>query len=692
MTNKTYRFFLYVIDYNQIYMEKIKKVLTQNQLLTFVGFINEALILSCVFVFLYSTILDFLNKHFHASQPVGFIREGAAPEPFEILLYLALVGSGVFITYLIHAYTSYDKKHTSGYIIGLKYISLVFFSLLFKTYLGTFPMSHDIYPYSKALHTPLSLLIFFAYCGLCLFFIVEISFLSRLIKKHFVRSIVISSLVIFIIAVFTFEPQFPAVGHDYSYFLGPVWEIIHGKTIYTDVSSQYGFLSVLFLSLLYKLQLIDVFYLPAFVWILYIVQYFICFYLIRKLTGNIVISLIGLFSIMSVNYFSLFHSPASILQIGPLRWLPLLIPIYILVRGNTSLISNIFIAIISLSSFWILDSGIALLMSFCFTIFILFLKKDINLKNAVGVYIKLALGLISVYMMINFIHGILGYKLINILTVFSKLQQYAKAGFGMILMYPIYSHFWLTIFVFFLTIVYFFRKKDLVHKDRVILFTACISIFASVYFVGRSHPHNIFHISLFVLLAMFFLTGLLGISSYKNAYARLLVYTMLFIGFIVYPIFNRHEVMAIIIKEKIENLQARTIFTPMWISKLDEKYSEEVDMIKSQVLDDKIVILSADDTYLHYLTGKQNLLYDNSQFTILTQDDIDNSMRDVYKICPQKIVGDCTLFGKCLKSNTFTETFFNIQPILLDSIQQKCQTKYVPLMCTKHLCIAQKSD
>ena len=105
--------------------------------------------------------------------------------------------------------------------------------------------------------------------------------------------------------------------------------------------------------------------------------------------------------------------------------------------------------------------------------------------------------------------------------------------------------------------------------------------------------------------------------------------------------------------------------------------------------ENKIVILSSDDTYLFYLTGKENYMYDNTQFTILTDKDMNYSLKDVYKACPKKIVADCTLFNKCQNSRPFTAIAgFNIQPQLLTHIEKECKIKYSPQICTEKLCIA----
>ena len=72
------------------------------------------------------------------------------------------------------------------------------------------------------------------------FIIVEAYLLSPILKKSKILLSLVFSIVLLIIAFITLDPHFDIYGHDYSYFFGPVWEIVNGKTIYTQTSSQYG--------------------------------------------------------------------------------------------------------------------------------------------------------------------------------------------------------------------------------------------------------------------------------------------------------------------------------------------------------------------------------------------------------------------------------------------------------------------
>ena len=653
----------------------------------------ESLFFTNLFVFIYNNLLIYLNKTFTPPSPMEFIRSGAVAEPYEITLYLSLSALTVLGVFLLHRYIKNNLQKYST-LPFLRYIILIFLLIPLKDNLGIYPMAHSIYPYPSP-EDPLTYFIYlFGFLITAFFFIIETSLLNTLVKKNRLLLFLLFLSIVGMVALSTFEPRFPISGHDYSYFYGPVWEVLQGKTLYTEAASQYGFGSILFLALLIKVGLLNPWYLPVFVWLLYIVEYLLCFYIIKKVSGSMLLSLLGLVSIITLNYYSLYHLPASIPQVGPLRWLPLVLSLVLLFKFK-NLGSKVYIFFIAASSFWVIDSGISLILAYLFTLFILTLSDFDFWTKAIKNTAWFFFSLLVIFLGINLIHLLFGYRFVNIFLLFAKFGQYAKAGFGML---PIdsYSYFWLVILIYFASIIYFFRNvfspSNISHltSNTLLLFSANLSLFASVYFVGRSHPHNLFNISIFPLLNAFLLIGLIY-RKIPTSYFKLLTSIFLFLVFIVYPVYQRQEVMTKMIKTKIQAIKTGKIFQPEARDILTKKYSKDVNLINSKIADEKIVILSPDDTYLFYLSGKKNLLNDNSQITILTQKDIDTSLREVFARCPKKIAIDCKIAGSCSNSDPFTIAFFNIQPLLLDRIQAACKVKYKVDICSDHICIA-KTD
>lgn len=653
----------------------------------------KTLFLTDIFIFSYSFILRILNVRFPPAAPTGFIRPETFPEPYEIPLYLLLLFICVGFLWLQNQFPNLFTKLTSKpfplnplplFILKI----VVFFGLAsaFLFMLQAYPMAHNIYPFADQENPEVYFLYRFLFLAFVIMTLFESALIDRLLKWEKKRFIFYGCVVLFI-AIVTFEPRFPMLTHDYSYFFGPVWEIVQGKTIYTDVSSQYGFLSVLILALLYKIGLLSMWYLPVLIWLGYIVEYFLIFYLIFKTSKSLSFALIGLFSILTVNYLSLYHLPATVIQIGPMRWLPLIAALFFLEKFK-KIDAKSLIFLIALSAFWILDSGMSLLLAFVSTLSFLTLRREIAIKKIVFVLVFLTISILLIFFAINIVHVLLGFKFVALFWVFAKFSQYAKAGFGMIAMQQRFF-FWLVPLGLFASFFYLFSIKKFEHSHRLLLFSTSTLLFSSIYFVGRSHEHNLFHIALFFLITVFLLVGIV-FSTLTDIRVRFFICAILFFAFIAYPMYQRSEIMTKIVQEKIKLYQKGNIFVPETESIFKQKYKSEIDLIKNNITDNKILILSDDDTYLFYLTEKRNLLYDNSQITILTEKDIDTSLKDAYATCPQKIVADCRLFGKCDWSNPATITNFYIQPYLLEKILTVCHTTYEPTICTNQLCIAEK--
>lgn len=660
-------------------------------------FFIETLFFTDLWIFLYIRIIPFLNRHFPPILPSNFIRAEVAPEPFEIPIYLLLASMMVLLISLYYKVLKsfINKSLRTKNIIFISIVKIVIFVTLFVFFiqsLGQYPMAHNIYPYQQIASLDAYHATFFIYLTCMIVILIETILLEKILKIKKWFFLLFSLFVLLLLAILLFEPRFPTYGLDYSYFIGPIWEIAHGKTIFTQVASQYGFLSILIFGLLFKLQIISLWNLPIIVWLLYILEYYLIFYLVCKISKSTILGLIGLFSVVTVNYFSSYIAPISLPQIGPMRWLPIILSLlvfYKIKRFN----STILILTLAILSFWIIDNGISIILSYLFTLFLLILTGLTNIKAAFKTAVSFCLTVFIVFFSLNIIHLGLGFKSIDITLVFLKLQQYAQAGYGMI---PIEfnNYFWLVLFLYFSICIYALNKvkSHLLEKDKnilsLLLFAANLMLFTSVYFVGRSHPHNLFMIApIFIFTSFLFISSIWPNISGKKL--KILILSILFITFIAYPANERQEIMTKLFLGKITGYQQKNIFSFETKQILVNKYKKEIEMIKHNFPEEKILLLSDDDIYIFYLTNKQSYLMDDPEITILTQQDVNYSTKEVTSICPKKMVGDCRLFAKCSYSNPYVQIYAYIQPYLMQRIESICKIKYKPINCTDQLCIAQ---
>jgi len=660
-------------------------------------FLIETLFFTNLWIVLYIRIIPFLNNLFPPIMPHNFIRAEVAPEPFEIPIYLLLSGLMILLIWL------YYKKLKPLIKKRLKVKSIIFSSILravilitllifFIQSLGQYPMAHDIYPYQQGENPNTYHISLFIYLTAMIVILIETVLLEKILKRKKWFLFFISFVVLFLVAAVLFEPRFPIYGLDYSYFFGPIWEIAHGKTIFTQAASQYGFLSILILAVLFKLQLLSLWNLPVVIWLLYIVEYYLIFYLIYKISNSSILGLIGLFSVVTLNYFSSYITPISLPQVGPMRWLSIILAVFIFYRCKR-FNSKILIIALSLLSFWIIDNGISIILAYLFTLFLLTITGLTDLRAAIKTAVIFCVTVLSIFLCINIIHLVFGFKSIDLRLVFLKLRQYAQAGYGMI---PIEfkNYFWLVLLLYFSICTYVFKnaKSSPMYGQgsalSLLLFSANLMLFTSVYFVGRSHPHNLFMIAPIVILSGFLLIGSTW-QIIKSIKIKFVVFLILFLLFVAYPASQRQEIMTKLFIGKISGYHQKNIFSVETKQILTNKYKKEIEMIKLDFPQEKILLLSDDDIYLFYLTGKQSYLMDDPQVTILTQQDIDYSTKEATSSCPKKMVGDCRLFDKCPYSNPYVQLYAYIQPYIKQHIETACQIKYKPVKCTDQLCIAQ---
>lgn len=650
-------------------------------------FLIEALFLTNVWLIVYIKSIDYLNFKFPAPVVSTLGNPMANPEAFEVPLYILLSILFVIVIWLRHNYFPKLFQTVSIFKFQTLHHPIIKFSLFFLLLflwlkkLGVYPLAGDPYPYTVSANKLPIKLELIIYLGLIVFLILQTAILQKILKKKSLFIILVYGLIIFISALITFEPRFRLSPLDAAFFYAPAWEMVNAKALFTDVPSVYGFLSILIFASIYKYLHINFAYLPVLIWFFFVIEYFLCFYLIFKISRSLPFALLGFFSIITSNYLSLFHLP----QGGPLRWLPLFLAIYLLYKfreiDSKGLIVSIFIL-----SLWNIDSGIALILAYILTIFLLFLARKVSVRRIfnLGIFVILAEGLIIG--LIELATFFLTRKFFNFLGLFDRIKRNAISG---VLMLPMETHtyFWLFILLYFSCIMYFFRNLRTGRDLSLQLFSANVAFFASIYYVGRSVVHNLITVNPFILLAFFLLTGAL----YKNIASRkirLLILGCFFAFLIFFTGYSRKEFLTSELMDRYQRFRQGRIFSFENDEILKQRYQKEIELIKEKIQEDEIIIISADDTYLFYLLDKKNLLDANPIAGINTPDELTHALKRAAKACPKNIVVECEVLKKCTSYSTFTKTWPELPPLILAELEKKCQVKYEPVDCTNQLCIA----
>lgn len=627
----------------------------------------------------YTFSLTILNFLFPAKIPLPypngiFLSDDVAPEPFEIPLYLLTTAFLILLIYLNY------KKHIFQHIYK-KYINsrkkeiwiFIFLSIIFIIRLG-FPHTDnfDI----KSVGIVIFYLIFLTLSGI-------IISTTQLTKREKLKKILGYFLAFVFISVVTFEPRFPIAWDNYSYFMGPILEITHGKTIYTQIPSQYSFLWILILAPIAKLGM-DVRFLPALVWTLFIFEYFLCFYLIFKVSKSFTFSLLGLFSIITINYYSLNTFPSILLQSNPIRWPQLILSALIFYKFK-NIRSFAFLLILALLSLLTIDSGIELLAAYGLTLFIFYLKKVISFKQSMAAIVKISMTLISLFFIFSFLNFLINRSFVSISPMFAKIIEFSRSGFTMIPI-PHFNFFWFAILFYVSSLIFFFKEKNNSKLSELILFVANLSLFASFYYLGRSNDFNLYHIALFPILNISLLLGLFIARHPKTKIALCVIFSILFI---ILPAFGKDASISYLLSQNLENFKQGNIFQPEMRSILTKKYLREATLIQNNFPQKDIVLISPDDTYLLYLTHKYSLVDFNPQTGLDTILEVKMAAARLDGNCPKKIVVDCSVFDQNCSENIPLVVQDLAQPVLFKQIEDYCKASYQKKQCAGQLCIAQ---
>lgn len=655
-----------------------------------ISFGIEALFFTDLWIIIYNPVINFLNFLFPVVEKVSFYRSSVAiPETFEMPLYLLFSVIFVTIIWFVHKLSvkldrkiSINKKNP--YIPIAKAGLLIFLLLVFLTKLGSFPLANDSYPYSLRTDSSIYSFVLFLYIISIGIIILEFTVINKYFSKHKFFPLILYALVAIIIAFFIFEPRFPISPIDFGFYFGPIWEVVHGKTIFTDIVSQYGFLSILFFSALFKWGIFTFSQLAIYNWILTILEYFICFYLTYKISKSLWFALTGLFSILTINYFSFYILPLTLPQYAGLRRLPFFLVLYLFYKLR-KIDSFPFVFIFSLLAFWTVDTGLQMIMAFALTAIYLVMGGYIGIKTAIKSLFLLFTSLAGVLLTINLLHLFFGYEPIKIFEIIGRVRQYAVAGVSM-LPIVVHTYFWFMILVYLATMIYVFRKNEKNKGLELLIFTANFSLFACLYFVGRSDDASLIVVSIFPLLNLFLLIGH-TYKNYKLNRSKIVMGFVLFLLLVLFPVYNRRFTLTELILQKYHGFLTGNIFKPELETNLKNRFTNEKALITKYLPGKDALILSSDDTYLFYVTGKNNLLDDNPESGIVSTDEMDFALKTVKKNCPHSIAVDCSIVNKCEPFTPFSKGEIRAGDIL-KAVESLCHTAYQPTICTNQLCIA----
>lgn len=319
-----------------------------------------------------------------------------------------------------------------------------------------------------------------------------------------------------IIAVVT-DPRFSCDHYHYSFYLGPLADLLAGKSLLVNINSQYGVLVFYFLESFFKFLPLGFSSFSLVYTCLLVIQYFLFFFIVRQLFRSQALAFFCLAALLLINDLSPIGWAVWYPSTGPLRFgfIYLLMALVVL-RNQNPKKENLFLwleaGVASTAFWWSFEVCVYTVPAYLGLIFLeswrgpnrkpLFLFQFLRTRFLMFASLTSLLG------------GVLYWDIFRRSGELPHWSYYFdfiffyQGGFGMITM-PSRGYWWLILgvlyFSFFAILGFLLNpaEKRPPHLNVIILVTL-YGIFQFFYYLGRSHPNNLFHISMPALLLTFY--------------------------------------------------------------------------------------------------------------------------------------------------------------------------------------------
>lgn len=313
--------------------------------------------------------------------------------------------------------------------------------------------------------------------------------------------------------------------YDYSYYAGPVNDLLHGKFLLHNNISQYGFFSIIFLSLPFYFLDLNLTNLTILNLIVIILSYLAILAICISIYKDKYFALFVLIVIIFANHITGgmgYYVQTNALRFG--MWVLISLSVINEIKmQNTKyykISEMLTLTLISFSFFWILDNGVYIILAYLF--YRVFNSLD-NISKTINtlksVLLKIAISILIIFLLIQIFY-------ISVLNVypnwnfFVSHSVYYLSTFGL-MPFPNSSWPWFFIIIYILGLCLLFTYKKFKRKEintlqsQLFTFILFYGIFQFTYFMGRSHINNLHHISAPFIIGLFYLI-LIVIQSIKH--------------------------------------------------------------------------------------------------------------------------------------------------------------------------------
>ena len=332
-------------------------------------------------------------------------------------------------------------------------------------------------------------------------------------------------LVILLLGPVVFDPGLHFEQHSHNFFLGPVNDLLAGKTVLVDVFSQYGVLSLEALRAVFGSGVLPLSYqgLSALLSVLLVGQFAALYLLLRGTLRSEAVAGLGLLAMVAVGLFGQEGYAQFFPSTGPIRFgLFYLLMLTVMARckrpGWRRWCLPVEAAIIGLAAIWSLET-----FATCAVTYVALTTYE-AVTSGGGLRRVVATGLVRlapVAVAVALAHGVLALAVHGQsgqwpqwAQYFEYVNLYMGGEFGTLPVPPwspwplipaVYALSLLALLVDLLA----FRARAATWPRLAVLGMSVFGVAQYSYFVGRSHPNNLYHVALpAMFLAAFWLSKL----------------------------------------------------------------------------------------------------------------------------------------------------------------------------------------
>jgi len=354
--------------------------------------------------------------------------------------------------------------------------------------------------FSKFSLIKLCLIIFIT---IVLFFVLQsrLKFIKTRLKIPLWILLIISLPIIFYIT------QKPIDYHHYSFYIGPALDIIKGKSLFGDTPSQYGYLSIHFLSFilnligtsLAKFNLINI--------LLFVFYYFIASLILFKLIKNKFLATISSVVFITLQTIFSYYSESLYPSTGPMRFGLGLLTLWVLIsfsQKTSFILGSIFT---SIALFWSIETAVYIVPAWLAACLIF----SYNSTNSFKEFLKSSIRKLSFLGITTAsIFSLVVLKEYSIQHIFPRISDYFefaitfKSGYGSILISAYGNYYPIVLIMIFgvVAIACILTSKIKTKLLPLLVFIAIHNIAIFSYFISRSHENNIVNITGFYILQL----------------------------------------------------------------------------------------------------------------------------------------------------------------------------------------------